>query len=77
MSNHIIFILKKQKTSLDKCIKLQLLGSANTFTVNTQHVRGMPIDRPAHECSVGTGVGEGAGAGGGGGGGGGGWRGGG
>ena len=49
----------RQQTSLEKCIKLQLLGSANTFTVNTQNVRGMLIDRPAQECSLGTGVGGG------------------
>ena len=46
----------RQQTSLDKFIKLQLLGSANTFTVNTQNVRGMLIDRLAQECSVETGV---------------------
>ena len=43
----------RQQTNLDTFIKLQLLGSANTFTVNTQNVRGMLIDRPAQECSVG------------------------
>ena len=42
----------KQQTSLEKCIKLQLLGSANTFAINTQNVRGMLIDRHAQECSV-------------------------
>ena len=46
--------LHRQQTSLDKCI-----GSANTVTVNTQNMRGMLIDRPAQECSVGTGVGGG------------------